>query len=83
MEGNEVVDYAMFADLGDIVSSAIADVDKDLQTLAKARLRSDWPKWREAMDWEIATLQATGTWIDISRPSDKNVVGSKWVFCIK
>ena len=82
-EGNEVVDYAMFADLGDIISSAIADVDKDPQTLAEARSRSDWPKWREAMDREIATLQAAGTWIDVPRPSDKNVVGSKWVFRIK
>ena len=35
------------------------------------------------MDREIATLQAAGTWIDIPRPFDKNVVGSKWVFCIK
>jgi hypothetical protein len=82
-EGSEIVDYAMFADLGDIISSAIADVDKDRQTLAEARSRSDWPKWREAMDREIATLQAAGTWIDVPRPSDKNVVGSKWVFRIK
>jgi hypothetical protein len=35
------------------------------------------------MDREIATLQAACTWIDVSRPSDKNVVGSKWVFRIK
>jgi hypothetical protein len=35
------------------------------------------------MDREIATLQAACTWINVPRPSDRNVVGSKWVFCIK
>ena len=37
-EGNEVVDYAMFTDLSDIISSAIANVDKDPQMPAEARL---------------------------------------------
>ena len=36
-EGNEVVDYAMFTDLSDIISSAIANVDKDPQMPAEAR----------------------------------------------
>jgi hypothetical protein len=35
------------------------------------------------MDREIATLEAAGTWTEVPCPSDKNVVGSKWVFRIK
>jgi hypothetical protein len=35
------------------------------------------------MDREIATLEAAGMWTEVPRPSDKNVVGSKWVFRIK
>ena len=35
------------------------------------------------MDREMKTLEDAGTWTDVPRPTDKNVVSSKWVFCIK
>ena len=35
------------------------------------------------MDCEIAMLEQAGTWISVPRPTDKNIVGSKWVFRIK
>jgi hypothetical protein len=79
----EVADYAFHAEFDDIIAAAIADAANDPQSLVEAKSRSDWPKWKEAMDREIATLEAAGTWTEVPRPSDKNVVGSKWVFRIK
>ena len=35
------------------------------------------------MDCEIAMLEQAGTWISVPQPTDKNIVGSKWVFHIK
>ena len=35
------------------------------------------------MDRELTTLERAGTWVTVPRPTDKNIVGSKWVFCIK
>ena len=35
------------------------------------------------MDHELTTLERAGTWTDVPRPSDKNIVGSKWVFHVK
>jgi hypothetical protein len=79
----EVADYAFHAEFDDIIAAAIADTANDPQSLVEAKSRSDWLKWKEAMDREIATLEAAGTWTEVPRPSDKNVVGSKWVFRIK
>lgn len=35
------------------------------------------------MDKEIDTLERAGTWTTVTRPTGKNIVGSKWVFRIK
>ena len=35
------------------------------------------------MDHELATLKKVGTWYDVPRPPDNNIVGSKWVFRVK
>ena len=45
--------------------------------------RSDWLKWKEAMDHEISSLEHAGTWTTIPCPHRKNVVGCKWVFRLK
>jgi hypothetical protein len=79
----EVADYAFHAKFDDITAAAIADAANNLQSLVEAKLRSDWPRWKKAMDREIATLEAAGTWTEVPRSSDKNVVGSKRVFRIK
>lgn len=31
----------------------------------------------------METLEKAGTWTAVSCPPDKDIVGSKWVFCIK
>lgn len=52
-------------------------------TYAEARRRPDWPKWQEAIQKELDSLKANGTWELVERPDNANVVDSKWVFRIK
>uniref|UniRef100_A0A2N9GUK4 Reverse transcriptase Ty1/copia-type domain-containing protein n=1 Tax=Fagus sylvatica TaxID=28930 RepID=A0A2N9GUK4_FAGSY len=41
------------------------------------------PAWLNAMDEEIQALQSNHTWILVPRPTNTNIVGSKWVFRTK
>jgi hypothetical protein len=81
-DDDEVNDLSTY-DSYDIIASAIQDTQGDPKTLQEAKLRVDWPLWKEAMDREIATLEHAGTWTTVPRPPGKNIVGSKWVFRIK
>ena len=82
-EGEEYSDYVFSAAHDDIILAAVLDAGADPKSLAEAQSSPDWPRWKEAMDRELATLEKAGTWIDVPCPSDKNIVGSKWVYCIK
>ncbi|CAA7270187.1 unnamed protein product [Cyclocybe aegerita] len=55
----------------------------DLRTLAEAQARADWQMWEEAIQKELESLQKAGTWKVVKRPAGKNIIGCKWVFCIK
>jgi hypothetical protein len=39
--------------------------------------------WRDAMDEEFNALLKNGTWTLVSPTTSMNIVGSKWVFCIR
>ena len=52
-------------------------------TYAEAKRRPDWPKWLEAIEAELKSLIARGTWEIVARPSTGNMVDSKWVLRIK
>ena len=76
-------DYAYLADSEVPFEAAVSESQDDPKSLAQARSRADWPRWQEAMDREIATLEEAGTWATVPQPTRKNIVGSKWVFRIK
>jgi hypothetical protein len=76
-------DSAFLADLDNVIVVAIKESDGDPKTVSKARSRSDWPRWKEAMDCEIKSLKVAGTWKTVPRPPGKNIVRAKWVFKLK
>jgi len=41
------------------------------------------PKWDNAMDEEMVTLDANATWELIALPEDKKTIGCKWVYKVK
>jgi hypothetical protein len=53
------------------------------KNLSEAKKRPDWPLWEKAIEEELETLKAAGTWEVVDAPKDVNVVGLKWVFRAK
>lgn len=53
------------------------------RTLKDAQESPDWPKWKVAMDEEIAALHKNNTWTLVPRPRDARPIKNKWVFKIK
>src|SRR6202522_3179690 len=53
------------------------------RSLAEAQKRPDWPLWEKAIQEELVTLKAAGTWEIVDAPKGVNVVGSKWVIRAK
>jgi len=49
----------------------------------EAKTWPDWPKWEDAINAELKSLDNADTWNMVKRPKDTNVVGCKWVFKIK
>jgi hypothetical protein len=41
------------------------------------------PRWDNAMDEEMATLDANATWELVALPKDKKVIGCKWAYKVK
>ena len=52
-------------------------------TYKEARRRPDWPKWEEAIQKELVSLEKTGTWYWAKQPPGANVVDCQWVLHIK
>lgn len=52
-------------------------------SLAEAKHRPDWTQWERAINEELTTLKAAGTWRLEQVPPTMNVIGSKWVFKAK
>lgn len=47
------------------------------------KLAAKSPQWLASMQEEIDALRSNNTWNLVPRPPEMNIVGSKWVFCIK
>ena len=70
-----IEDYAMAA--------VVKSVEGLTPTYEEACKRSDWPKWKEAIQKELDSLKKTGTWELVERPPNANIVNSRWVLRIK
>jgi hypothetical protein len=56
----EHIDYIYSTEYNDIITEAITDVDIDPKTLIEAQSCNDWPKWKEAIDKKMVTLENAG-----------------------
>jgi hypothetical protein len=68
-------------------SATIADTllnDHDPRTIVECEKRSDWPKWKEAIHAELASLNKRKVFTEaIPTPPKVFLVGFKWVFLWK
>ena len=52
-------------------------------TVDDAKTQLDWPKWEEAINAELKSLDEAHTWNVVECPKNTNIVSCKWVFKIK
>ncbi len=76
-------DFAFLSETDPLIIATAQDASDDPTTVREARSHSDWPLWKAAMDKKISTLEQASTWSTIPRPTNKNIISSKWVFRIK
>lgn len=78
-----IVKRKLFADLASLASTPLitslfsTTVPKGFKSAAKN------PQWLMAMEEEMAALRSNNIWDLVPRPSNSNVVGSKWIFRTK
>ena len=53
------------------------------QSLEEARRQPDWPNLEAVIHEELASLKKLQTWTLVDKPTNANVIGSKWVFRAK
>lgn len=54
--------------------------NQDPKTIQEALASQNSEMWLEAVNEEMSRLHGFETWVIVPRPSDKNIVGSRWVF---
>ncbi|KAM1493067.1 hypothetical protein PS1_025262 [Malus domestica] len=58
-------------------------VNSDAAEPSTFRKATTMPQWQSAMQEEYDSLRAQGTWELVPPPSDRTIIGSKWVYKIK
>ena len=58
----EYLDSIFSAEIVDFIAMAIQQADGSPQSIAEAQKQLDWPRWKEAMERELNTLEKAGTW---------------------
>lgn len=71
------MEYAAYA------LNAMGFVDEVPNSLAEARERPDWLKWKDAVEDEMASLRKNNTWVLTKLPKNRTPVTCKWVFRVK
>ena len=65
------------------MATVVENVEGLMPTYEEARKHPDWPKWQDAIQKELNSLEKNGTWRLVKRPPNANVVDSRWVLRIK
>ncbi|KAI1005121.1 hypothetical protein K3495_g3097 [Podosphaera aphanis] len=66
-----------------LAARTASENNKEPQSIEEAFQQTDEVQWREAVNKELKSLAQNYTWDVIDRPSDRNIIGSKWGFKIK
>ena len=53
---------------------------QDPSSVAEAKSRPDKAKWENAMEREVESLHSNNVWELVEPPSNRKIVGSKWIF---
>jgi hypothetical protein len=83
-EEGKLADCCMVATTEDFAMATVLEAAEGLNpSYEKAKKRSDWLKWEEAIKAELTSLEKNGTWRIDECPADTSVVDCKWVLQIK
>ena len=75
--GIQAVESAMVIEIENGISN------DNPKTLAQVMERPDCSEWKKAMKEELDLMAKYEVWDMVNKPEDTNIVGSRWVFCIK
>ena len=64
--------------------ATVIDEDPEPQSMAECQKRSDWVKWKEAIEMELRSLKKRQVFGPVAHtPPNVSLVGYKWVFVRK
>ena len=84
MEDNAPMLLEDFDSMESVFAAETADTEAlKPRTLKEAKRRPNWLQWEKAIEEELATLKAAGTWRLEDVLPGANIIGSKWVLKAK
>ena len=66
-----------------LLGIAILAAEMEPKNVKQARDSAIWAKWLEAMRQELKSIDGNKTWSLVPRPSNRKVLGGKWVYKLK
>lgn len=72
-------DYLTYNQLSSCHTDFLEKVSTTVEPTSYHQATKD-PLWVQAMGQELAALDFNPTWHLVARPTDRNVIGSRWVF---
>ena len=73
-----------FVEIDEMAMTAVmAETERLQPMLVEVHKHPDWLCWQAAIETKLKSLKDTQIWTIISCPFSVNVIGDKWVLCIK